>query len=115
MKILNFFLFLWVIFALLDPDPATQIKADPDPQPWMHHALIGTNTPAQCAPEGLECDDDVGDVELGLEVELDGGVLLAAAGLPPRHPLLSAGRICRLPPVDDVRHVVGQLLQQINR
>ncbi len=31
MKILNFFLFLWVIFALLDPDPdpATQINADP--------------------------------------------------------------------------------------
>jgi hypothetical protein len=29
MKILSFFLFLWVIFALLDPDPATQINADP--------------------------------------------------------------------------------------
>jgi hypothetical protein len=29
MKILAFFLFLWVIFALLDPDPATQINADP--------------------------------------------------------------------------------------
>ncbi len=30
MKILYFFLFLWVIFALLnpDPDPATQINAD---------------------------------------------------------------------------------------
>ncbi len=25
------FLFLWVIFALLDPDPATQINADPEP------------------------------------------------------------------------------------
>jgi hypothetical protein len=46
MKILNFFQFLWVIFALLvpDPDPATQINADPygpgpdvnpDPQPWI--------------------------------------------------------------------------------
>jgi hypothetical protein len=47
-----------------------RIRADPDlePQPWMHHGLIGTNTPAQCAPEGLEGDDDVGDVELGLEV-----------------------------------------------
>jgi hypothetical protein len=22
-------------FALLDPDPATQINADPDPQPWF--------------------------------------------------------------------------------
>jgi hypothetical protein len=31
MKLLDFFLFLWVIFALLDPDPdpATQINADP--------------------------------------------------------------------------------------
>jgi hypothetical protein len=31
MKILYFFLFLWVIFSLLDPDldPATQINADP--------------------------------------------------------------------------------------
>ncbi len=30
MKILDFFLFLWVIFALLDADhPANQIKADP--------------------------------------------------------------------------------------
>ncbi len=29
MKILYFFLFLWVIFALLDPDPATQINGDP--------------------------------------------------------------------------------------
>jgi hypothetical protein len=29
MKILDFFLFFWVIFALLDPDPATQINADP--------------------------------------------------------------------------------------
>jgi hypothetical protein len=29
MKILDFFLFLWVIFGLLDPDPAPQINADP--------------------------------------------------------------------------------------
>jgi hypothetical protein len=29
MKFLQFFLFLWVIFALLDPDPATQINPDP--------------------------------------------------------------------------------------
>ncbi len=31
MKILDFFQFLWVIFALLDPvpDPVTQINADP--------------------------------------------------------------------------------------
>jgi hypothetical protein len=31
---LYFFLYLWVIFALPDPDPATQINADPaDPNP----------------------------------------------------------------------------------
>jgi hypothetical protein len=40
MKILYFFLYWWAIFALLDPDPATQINADPcdpDPeqQPWF--------------------------------------------------------------------------------
>jgi hypothetical protein len=31
MKILDFFLFMWVIFALLDldPNPVTQINADP--------------------------------------------------------------------------------------
>jgi hypothetical protein len=30
-------LIFWVIFALLDPDPdpATQINADPDPLPWL--------------------------------------------------------------------------------
>ncbi len=33
-KFLYFFLFLWVIFDPLDPDPSTQINADPDPQPW---------------------------------------------------------------------------------
>ncbi len=47
MKILDFFLFLWVIFALLDPDPdlqfepATKINADPDtdpdPKPCFFH------------------------------------------------------------------------------
>ncbi len=39
MKILDIFLFLWVIFSLLDPDPdpATQTDADPDPdpKPWF--------------------------------------------------------------------------------
>jgi hypothetical protein len=53
MKILDFFLFLWVIFALLDPDPATQINADPDadpdPKPWfvglLLTVLLGTLIP----------------------------------------------------------------------
>jgi hypothetical protein len=50
MKILDFFLFLWVIFTLLDPDPdpATQINADPDPEPlnpdlWVIFALLDPN------------------------------------------------------------------------
>jgi hypothetical protein len=29
MKFLNFLLFLWVIFALLDPDPGTPLNPDP--------------------------------------------------------------------------------------
>jgi hypothetical protein len=32
MKILYFLLFLWVFFVLLDPDPAAQINADPQPR-----------------------------------------------------------------------------------
>jgi hypothetical protein len=30
-------IYLWIIFALLDPDqdPATQINADPDPHLWF--------------------------------------------------------------------------------
>jgi hypothetical protein len=35
MKFFYFFLYFWVIFAFLDPDQATQINADPDPQPCM--------------------------------------------------------------------------------
>jgi hypothetical protein len=46
MKILDFFLFLWVIFARLDPDPdpTTQINADPDTDPdlksWLRDELF---------------------------------------------------------------------------
>jgi hypothetical protein len=39
MKILYFFLYLWAIFALLDPDPAAQINADPDPDPQPWHPV----------------------------------------------------------------------------
>jgi hypothetical protein len=43
MKTLYFFLFLWVISALLDPDPATQTNADPHsttlPHAGTHCAL----------------------------------------------------------------------------
>ncbi len=52
MKILSFFLFLGVIFALLDPDPQfvcgsgseiqqlklIRIHADPDPKPWIQNS-----------------------------------------------------------------------------
>jgi len=35
-KCVNFFLCLWVIFALLDPDtdPGTPLNPDPDPEHW---------------------------------------------------------------------------------
>jgi hypothetical protein len=33
MKILDFFLFLWVIFALLDPDPDPQFECGS--KPWL--------------------------------------------------------------------------------
>ncbi len=35
MKILKFFQFLWVIFALQDPDPLTWLKH------WLHYILFG--------------------------------------------------------------------------
>ncbi len=35
MKILNFFLFLWVFFALQDPDPLTWLKH------WLQYILFG--------------------------------------------------------------------------
>jgi hypothetical protein len=40
MKFLYFFLFLWVIFALLDPDPAIPINADPEPKPWYSACAV---------------------------------------------------------------------------
>jgi hypothetical protein len=46
MKFLNFFLLLWVIFALLDldPDPATQINADPDTDLQVHLQAMFSET-----------------------------------------------------------------------
>jgi hypothetical protein len=38
MIFLHFSLLLWFIFVLLDPDPADQIIADPDPQHRLQHA-----------------------------------------------------------------------------
>jgi hypothetical protein len=52
MKILDFFLFFWVIFALLDPDlgdPATQINGDPcgirNPGIWYKQNEFISNSP----------------------------------------------------------------------
>jgi hypothetical protein len=54
MKILDFFLFLWVIFALLDPDPIQQLKlmrihADPDPKPCQRVFYIYFFGGLECA------------------------------------------------------------------
>ena len=61
--------------------------------------------------EGLEGDDDVGDMELGLKVQLYGDCLIAIGGLPPSHALLCPGGHWRIPPVDDIRHIVSQVLE----
>ena len=67
-------------------------------------------------PEGLEGDDDVGDVELRLEVQLDRHVLVPVTCLPPSHlllvprtlvPFLALGTFLL---VYDVGHVVLPLL-----
>ena len=57
--------------------------------------------------EGLVGDDQVGDVKLGLEVELDGHVLHAVLRLPPGSILVSLDLAGGLPAVDDVRDAVG--------
>ncbi len=51
MKILDFFLFLWVIFALLDPDPATQIN--PDTEPCLHASTVSIHGPPRLHFEPL--------------------------------------------------------------
>jgi hypothetical protein len=51
MNFYNFFLLLWAIFALLDPDPLTQLNPDSDPQPC-------------CFGQGLELDS-IGSVDAG--------------------------------------------------
>ena len=62
--------------------------------------------------EGLEGDDDVGDMELGLQVQLDGDCLIAIGGLPPGHALLCPGGHRGVPPVDNVGHIVSQVLKK---
>jgi hypothetical protein len=40
MKFLNFFLFLWVIFALLDPDPDYESGSNPDQETLLARLVI---------------------------------------------------------------------------
>jgi hypothetical protein len=44
MKILSFFLFFGVIFALLDPDPDPQFYADPDPTAQINADTCGSGS-----------------------------------------------------------------------
>lgn len=57
--------------------------------------------------EGLVGDDQVGDVELGFEVQLDGHVLNAVLRLPPGSVLVGLNLTWRLPAVDDVLDAMG--------
>ena len=61
----------------------------------------------RCRPEGLEGDDEVGHVELGLQVQLYGHVLHPVLGLPPGPVLVLGLRVRRLHPVDDGGDPVG--------
>jgi hypothetical protein len=56
MKNLFFFLYLWVIliYALLDPDPATQINADTDPHSPASQENIGHPHITQSEVRGLK-------------------------------------------------------------
>jgi hypothetical protein len=82
MKILYFCLYLWVIFALLNPnpDPATQINADLDPEPCSSLAvyMIPYSNIKPILPNLLGLLDEAGLLlleQLGLEALR--GVLLA--------------------------------------
>ncbi len=121
MKILYFFLYLWVIFALLEPHPfpATQVNADP--------CGTGSTTlkiiilPTVPTPDLPLCVSQ--DVLLRGQRELPGGDehAIAAAGHPhaqpgagqhqaQHHPPLPGPRPCRLP---DRGGAVALLLQQL--
>ncbi len=73
MKVLHFFLLLWVIFALLDPDPNSESGStdpiesgsnpDPDPQPWMQ---CTTRQGRKTTRRYLHAVEDVHAVECGL-------------------------------------------------
>ncbi len=96
MKILYFFIFLWVIFALLgpDPDPATQINADPDadldPQPCNlqldDFALMACLVLECIVPGAAEVWTEEVDLEQSLE---ERHRLLPVAALQQQHRQLS--------------------------
>jgi hypothetical protein len=58
MKILYLFLYFWVIFALLDPDPATHINTDP----CGSGSVCGWGIQIQIQ-EGLKCPPKKGKYE----------------------------------------------------
>ncbi len=53
MKILDFFLFLWVIFALLDPKACLQRLLGEDAQPLLRHLLHQDRVVALCRHRGM--------------------------------------------------------------
>ncbi len=58
MKFLNFFVLLWVIFALLDPypDPVPPTQLNPDPQPWLvESAKYSILDPRRSGSYNLQC------------------------------------------------------------
>jgi len=73
MKILDFFLFFWVIFALLDPDPqfnvdpdlATQINADPDQ--YTLYQMRATCNQERIFPENIPVNKYLGKEDLKLQ------------------------------------------------
>jgi len=67
MKILYFFLYFWVIFALLDPDPATQINADPCGSTTLQITEVDIIRP----PWVLDPDSDMLTHEDGQSPELE--------------------------------------------
>jgi hypothetical protein len=85
MKILDFFLFLWVIFALLDPDPqfecgsgsSNSINADP----CGSGSGYGPETLANTGPYGSELNDLLDDQRARAVVNSEGTLGLLAASL----------------------------------
>ncbi len=49
-KFWTFFLFLWVIFALLDPDPNPLTRLNPDPKHWLPYLFFQLRTMALIGP-----------------------------------------------------------------